>query len=73
MWLPKPIYEALPIIYMIVGALFLGGSVYLGIRHDAAPAYAGLGVVCFLSGVFVRTRRHEARQNRTSSAGDESD
>ncbi len=75
MWLPKPIYEALPAIYIIVGALFLAGSFYLGLTHVAAPPYAGMGVICLLSGVFVRARRQEARRNKTAanSAANEED
>lgn len=73
MWLPKPIYEALPTIYMVIGVLFLAGSVYLGFGHEAAPAYAGIGVVCLLSGVFVRARRHEARDGKTATTPDDTE
>ncbi len=73
MWLPKPIYEALPTIYMVIGVLFMAGSAYLGLDHEAAPAYAGIGVVCLLSGVFVRARRHESRDGKTATTPDESE
>lgn len=73
MWLPKPIYEALPTIYMVIGILFLAGSAYLGLMHEAAPAYAGVGIVCLLSGIFVRARRHEARDGKTGTTPDERD
>ena len=70
MWLPKPIYEALPVIYMLIGALFLLGAGYLGFSHPAAVAYAGIGIVCILTGMFIRDRRHEARSQKTATPSD---
>lgn len=61
MWLPKPLYDALPAIYVLVGLLFLCGAIYLGLVHEASPAYAGVGMVCILSGLLVRRLR--TRQN----------
>ena len=49
MWLPKPIYEALPALYAVVGMLFVLGAVYLGPAHSAAPAYAAIGVVALIA------------------------
>ena len=65
MWLPKPIYEGLPAIYVIVGVVFLCGATYLGFVHAAAPAYAGVGVVCILSGLLVWRLRSQARSGRS--------
>ena len=72
MWLPKPIYEALPTVYMVIGVVFLGGAAYLGASHDAAAVYGGVGVICLLSGIFVRTRRHESRTGKSSTSADDS-
>lgn len=68
MWLPKPIYEGLPYIYIAFGILFLLGSTYLGFSHPSSIAYGGLGVVCILTGVFIRDRRHEARSQQAAAA-----
>jgi hypothetical protein len=70
MWLPKPIYEALPAIYMVIGVIFLLGAVYLGFSHPAAIAYAGIGVVCALTGVFIRELRQEARERKEAASND---
>ncbi len=71
MWLPKPIYEALPTIYMVIGMLFLAGAAYLGPAHEAAPAYGGIGFICLLSGFFVRARRQESRDGKSAPTADE--
>ncbi len=73
MWLPRPIYESLPTIYMVIGLLFLAGAIYLGLVHEASIAYAGIGIVCFLSGLFIRERRREARDNKKASSGTSDD
>lgn len=70
MWLPKPIYEALPIIYIAIGVIFMLGAGYLGFSHPASVAYAGIGVVCILTGVFIRELRHEARSQKNAAADD---
>lgn len=70
MWLPKPIYEALPIIYIAIGVIFMLGAGYLGFSHPASVAYAGIGVVCILTGVFIRELRHEARSQKSAAADD---
>ena len=66
MWLPKPLYEALPAIYVIVGVLFLCGATYLSFVHEAAPAYAAIGTVCILSGLLVRRLRAQSRHGQPS-------
>ena len=65
MWLPPPIYEALPTVYMIIGALILGGVYYVGFNGPTSFAYAGLGVFSVLAGIAVRQRRSRAKQTRT--------
>ena len=67
MWLPKSIYEALPAIYMAIGVVFLVGAGYLGFSHPASLAYAGVGIVCVLTGVFIRELRHEARSQNDAT------
>ena len=61
MWLPTPIYEALPYLYVVIGILFIAGATYIGISTEAAPAYLGCGAISVLTGVFVYVRRAEAR------------
>jgi len=64
MWLPAPLYEALPTAYVIVGALLLGGAFYVGFDGSMSIAYAGLGAICILAGIIVRQRRSKIRQSR---------
>ena len=66
MWLPKPLYEALPAIYVVVGVLFLCGAAYLSFVHEAAAAYAGIGTVCILGGLLVRRLRMQPRDKPSS-------
>lgn len=66
MWLPKPIYEALPAAYVVTGILFILGAGYLGLGHGAAPAYAAIGVVAVGSGLYVQARRFQARRQQSS-------
>ncbi len=73
MWLPKSIYEALPAIYMVIGVVFLVGAGYLGFSHPASLAYAGVGIVCILTGVFIRELRHEARNSQKNATPDETE
>lgn len=65
MWLPKPIYEGLPAIYIVAGVLFLFGASYLGFAHATAPLYAGTGAVCILSGLLVWRLRSHSRDGRS--------
>jgi len=71
MWLPKPIYEALPALYALVGVLFILGAAYLGPVHFASPAYAAIGVVAVLSGIFVGFMRSQARRAKTTPKADQ--
>ena len=68
MWLPKPIYEALPTAYVVIGTLLLGGVFYVGFHGPMTFVYTGLGVVSVLSGITIRQRRSQARQSRTDQS-----
>lgn len=72
MWLPNGIYEALPAIYIAIGAVFMAGSWYLGFRTSLAPFYLGIGVALAVSGVFVHLLRKQARSRRRPSSDESS-
>ena len=57
MWLPTRVYEILPAIYIIVGQIFMAGSVYISSYHKLAPVYFAFGVLSVVSGLFVNQRR----------------
>lgn len=62
MWLPGPLYEALPYVYIVGGVLFIAGTVYLGLDASGAPLYISCGLISIMSGVFVFLRRQMARK-----------
>ena len=64
MWLPEPIYERLPHTYLVIGLLFIAGTLYIGLDAAMAEVYMGLGFVSLLSGfvVFLRRRTERARR-----------
>jgi hypothetical protein len=61
MRLPEPVYESLPYLYAVSGALILGGSIYSGIGN-AATHFFLIGILSILGGVVVYLRRRTARQ-----------
>lgn len=59
MWLPKPLYEALPYYYVVLGLLALGARLYVDYWYWP-PICTIVGVGGLLAGAFVwlRRRRH---------------
>jgi hypothetical protein len=72
MWLPEPIYEALPYVYLAMGAAFLAGAIYIGIGHSPTAYYFALGIVSILAGVVIHLRRATARRHKNHSGMTES-
>ena len=64
MWLPTPIYESLPYVYVVVGLLLISGATYIGIETGETSVYLGAGAVSVLSGVLVYVRRATARASK---------
>ena len=64
MWLPTPLYESLPYLYIGVGILFIAGATYIGLGDGESTLYLGTGAVSVLAGAFVYMRRASARANR---------
>ena len=67
-WLPAPIYEALPAAHVVIGTLLLGGVSYVGFHGPMSFVYAGLGIVSVLSGITIRRRRSQVRQSRADES-----
>ena len=68
MWIPTPIYEALPYAYVLGGVLFICGTLYIGLSATAAPLYIGCGLVSIVYGVFIFAKRYGYRNKQASSA-----
>ncbi len=60
MWIARPVYEFLPYLYMVAGALFLAASWYL--TEGALPLLLlGAGALCLIAGLVLWLRRRDYR------------
>ena len=72
MWLPTPVYESLPYVYVLVGLLFISGATYIGLETGESSFYLGTGTISVLSGVLVYVRRTTTRvRNKADGAGNQ--
>jgi glucose dehydrogenase len=67
MWLPEPIYESLPYVYVVCGALILSGAIYVGVGAAGTPYYFLVGILSILGGVVIYLRRMTARKRKSGS------
>lgn len=73
MWLPKPVYKSLPMMYAVMGVLFIAGAIYLDLKDPMGPAYLGLGIVSILASITVsywRARFSGGRQKVDSDTSE---
>ena len=65
MWIAKPIYEALPYFYLVVGAITLLASMY--VNHWYWPTICfTTGLVCLVGGIVVLLKRRDSRTDPRS-------
>lgn len=71
MWLPGPLYACLPYLYILGGALFLSGTLYIGVTAPGASLYFACGLISTVYGVvvFVRRQGYEATADQAENAG----
>ena len=63
LWLSKPIYEALPYFYLLVGVAALFASMYL--NYWLWPVICLIcGFTCLIAGLVIFLKRRDYRQNR---------
>jgi hypothetical protein len=64
MWVPKPIYDHAPLFWLLLGALFLAGGIYLNLGDGLRAAYFVFAFFCFghAAWTFI-ARRHFRRRN----------
>ena len=72
MWLPRPVYRALPIVYAITGALFILGALYLDLSEPTAPVYLALGVLSLVAAIILAILRYKSAAGRQKVDTDES-
>ena len=65
MWLPAPLYESLPYLYVLGGVLFISGTLYIGINATGASLYIGCGLISIVYGAYIFKIRAEARNKTT--------
>ena len=63
MWIPRPIYEALPALYVAIGVAMIALLVYLAEASLEAILYGGVAVLCLAAGPIVHRKRVSARRN----------
>jgi hypothetical protein len=61
MWIPTPIYEALPYAYVLGGVLFFTGTLYIGLTAPGAALYIACGLLSSVYGLFIFSRRRAYR------------
>ena len=61
MWLSAPIYESLPYLYILSGALFISGTRYIGATAPGVSMYITCGLISIVAGVVVFARRQAHR------------
>ena len=62
MWVSKPIYESLPYLYLLMGALALGASLYLNYWHWQEICFV-IGLGCLVAGLVVLLKRRDHRNS----------
>jgi hypothetical protein len=60
MWVAKPIYEALPYFYLLVGAISLGASMYVSHWYWPNISFV-VGLLCLVGGLVVLLKRRDYR------------
>ena len=61
MWLPAPLYESLPYIYLLSGMSFIFGTLYIGVAAPGATLYFACGLISIVFGVVVFLLRQACR------------
>ena len=63
MWVPKPIYDHAPLFWLLLGALFLAGGIYLNLGDGLRAAYFVFAFFCFghAAWTFIARRRFRRR------------
>ncbi len=72
MWLPTPVYKALPVAYALIGVAFILGTLYVGPNAPLGVWYFGIGLVSILASVTVSIWRARHKQERTRVDTDDS-
>ena len=72
MWLPKPVYGALPVTYALMGVLFIMGAIYMDLRDPMGPIYLALGILSIVAAITVSYWRAKYSGGRQKAEPDDS-
>lgn len=68
MWLPDPIYKALPTLYGVMGILFILGVMYVGLENTPmGPIYLGLGLVSLIASIGLSVSRGKGGKGKSGA------
>ena len=68
MWLPRPIYEKTPQLWLLMAVLFVVMALYIGLDYALTYFYLLLGIVCAVRGVHVLHLRKIYRRAKRDEA-----
>ncbi len=68
MWLPTPIYERTPQLWLLIAALFVLLALYIGFGYKLTIFYVALGVFCAGRGLHILSMRRNYRQGKNVQA-----
>ena len=69
MWLPTPIYERTPQLWLLVAALFVVLALYIGFTYKLTFFYLSLGVFCAVRGLHIMSMRRKYRAAGSTESG----
>ena len=66
MWLPKPLYELLPYLYVLIGLVVIGAAAVLarGVPGSSIAFFVGLAIMVL--GVVIWMKRRSTRLDKAS-------
>lgn len=72
MWIPKPIYDHAPFFWLLLGALFFAGGVYLNLSDGLQAAYFVFTTFCLGHAVWTFFARRRFRREAAAGSTDDS-
>lgn len=66
-WLPTPVYEAIPYVYLCAGLALLTGLAYVGFSGAMSAIYGVVGVASLVAGWLVLRHRRALRRAKSGS------
>lgn len=68
MWLPTPIYERTPQLWLLMAVSFVGLALYIGFAYKLTILYLALGGFCAFRGLQIIAMRRKYRDVESAEA-----